>query len=168
MALSILPNEEIKGYSFAFRYLRDNTLYNSFKEIKIMPVIETNSEYEFPIAVLYGRKPEIENISYPLHIFCLYYRNFMFQICFPFHDEIIKIKHKECLMKTAPYILFGEKLIDNPKIKARYTVYLQSLEQIKRDSSIVLKMKEEELKNSVCFDSKTGINFPGTIKNKEE
>lgn len=163
MALSIMPKNEIKEYQFALKFLRDKTIYQSFKEIKQIQIVESNITYEFPIALLYKRKPQIESSKFPLHIFCLYVKNFMFQISFPLHDENLKRIQNLLTIKIAPYVLIGSS--DNEEVSIRRSHDdLQSSQTNNLDNSLTMKFDVESLNNLIAFDGKTKSFIPVALK----
>lgn len=141
MALSILPASEVKEYEYAFHYLLDNNKSSIIKEIKRIEICESNISYVTPTALLFKRN-SCNNVSeFPLHTFCLYVKNYMFQIYFPLHNENILRKENKLSMKLAPYVLLNSDKIEEVNVN-RYYDEMHSAEASNRNHSIKFNLEE--------------------------
>jgi len=151
MALSILPTQDIGDYQQAFKYILDKKRYEYYLVPRSVKVVESDVEYQWPFAVLYKKKPCVTE-RVPLHIFCVYVKNLMFQIIFPLSRQDIESGNGEIYWKDAPYLLFGSNH-DNI-IRSRHEDELNSLEKQKRDNSIHFKFDLSVLDNLAAIDAK--------------
>jgi len=83
-ALSALPNNDVSGYGRALTTLRIEEAARKSSGFRTIDVVESDRGIVHPTALLYRRK--VADHQYPLHMFCLYVRNFMFQLALPLED----------------------------------------------------------------------------------
>jgi hypothetical protein len=101
-AVSALPAEEVPVYHFGFLYLLRPHLLDRLNGPRRMLVAKSELLLAEPLVYLYKRK--IDDARYPLHVMCLYVRNFMFQIVFPLSLEEVNHPPSEMIQLPAPYI----------------------------------------------------------------
>jgi hypothetical protein len=101
-ALSALPADEVPLYKFGFLYLLRPDLLNRLNGPRRMLVARSELPLAEPLVYLYKRK--IADNRYPLHVMCLYVRNFMFQIVFPLSFQEVNHPPSEVTQLPAPYI----------------------------------------------------------------
>jgi hypothetical protein len=165
IAMHIMPKQELSDYGYILRYLLDRNGYSLFKEIKHLFLVESEMIYKHPFAILYKRKPEIRSTEYPLHVFCLYCNNFMYQICFPLHKENISRANNSLSFIYAPYVVLGslDTEFDNIETK-RYQDDLSSIQLTNGNNSVVFNLNKDEMDNLVAFDPRTNSYTPAVIK----
>jgi len=156
MALSILPDIDVADYEAAYKYLLDENHYGDLNGPRFIKITESNILWKIPFAFIFQKKHIFSDNSSPRHVFCIYVRNYMFQIIFPMSRQDLKSNHEVISSLDAPYILLDGKELDDV-IVGRYMDDLHSLEKYKRDTSIHMQLDQEALKNLVSYDPEKGF-----------
>jgi hypothetical protein len=153
IAMAIMPTHELTEYHKALKYLQLED-YSVYAEIKNVYITECNLSCAYPFAILFKRKSEIDDCSFPLHIFCLRVMGFMFQICFPLHKENLKQGANKLTILKAPFVILGD--VDLNNITTKHSIEnLASLESKTFDTSMVMVLNEESLNNAVSVNLDT-------------
>jgi hypothetical protein len=154
MALGILPQPDIADYEMAFKILLDAENYQELNYLKKICVVETDITLARPFAQLYLKRSENIDPQFPQHLFCLNVGNLMFQLLVPGHQSDLTQIGKSFTFQFAPYIQLNIVNVHNDIIRSRTIEDLQSAAQQKRDDSIRMKFKPDNL---VAFHPQTGL-----------
>ncbi len=146
-ALSALPKAELANYSPSFRVLRNEWLGRSISGFRQVRIIETNLTAEHSFALLYKRKKN--DPAYPLYMFCLYVRNFMFQIALPINLETLKGGMKGFNFLPAHFFAKSAEG-DEPFVFARSLEHLEGWDAVTpKQETLTLRPDKEDMKNAV-------------------
>ncbi|HET6252556.1 MAG TPA: hypothetical protein VFE32_00710 [Puia sp.] len=147
IALSVLPDCDVPGYYFAYKYILSSGKYDSVIGPRKVIIAESNYGYEAPIAVLYKRRNN--DFRFPLHLLSLYVRNFMFQISFPFHISEVRRRSFGVIELHTPYLDFTTVTPEPFEIK-RKEVDLHSTELfVPEKEDLIIQMDRKDMENAV-------------------
>lgn len=121
IALSILPDEEMKNYSNTLRFIMDNKINRNFKELKTIFIYENFIPgaplFIKPSAFLYTKKPKYKNEPYFSKTFILYSGNHSYQIYIPFANLDQNLVGRNITMIPYPVTIDKKKLEPGLKYK---------------------------------------------------
>ncbi len=128
IAMSILPEVDVPGYSDAYRYLFDKDNFGALTGPRWVVITRINYGYPDPHAILYRRISS--DTRYPLYLLALYAQNLMFQIAFPLHERELRSYANETLVPMVPYVHYTAN-IPEPITEERRKEDLHSTEVVK-------------------------------------
>jgi hypothetical protein len=166
IALSVMPEGDINGYSVALKFLQDKNNSKLFPEIKHLKIVQTDFFHQNPFAILFKRN-ESTSTNFPLHTLCLYFDNHMFQIYFPLHEENRMKVQNDCQFIAAPYVSLEYEFEPDLSIK-RSSDDLSPFELTNRKDTITLQLDQEAIEKLVAFDPKNGTFTPVSLKKEDE
>jgi hypothetical protein len=146
-ALSALPKSDLVAYRLAMATLRHEQFARSASGFRIIKITESNLSAEHPLALVYRRTSTNHNL--PLHICCLYVRNFLFQIPLPLEKEGLMAGITKFEMPPAPLVA-KHSISDVPFEFIRNDCWLEGwAEETPVNEKLVLRPDPEALKHLV-------------------
>ena len=152
MALSLIDKKHISDYAEAFRCLITGTKDEHFSCFGRIGEAHISRQMHTHYMIFKKRNPE----DIPTHIFMLYYRNLIFQLFIPLHQEDIKMYNSNLTRN----ILFCPPLLFQP-VTADETAHFQikdlsGREKIKESGFLQMTMDNEALKHMAAVNPLTG------------
>jgi len=141
-ALSALALSDIPGYRRAFISLQIEDAARKCAGFRTVDIVESDRSIFHPTVVLYRRKQT--NPEYPLHMFCLYVRNFMFQMALPLEEGGILSRRENFSFLAAHY--FAKQTVDDrPFLIDRSRQILESWEEVVPQKSTLMMRLDPEV-----------------------
>ena len=171
IALTCLPEDQVKNYELAFKYLTTNLLDAKIKgAAKILNYLLPPSFcYSSPFACIYKKKIDKDKLC--THVFVLYFQNQIYQIILPlnrndlvfYNGDLVDVIYCPPLfgdLHTANSVQINERLID-----------MSSVDLLKGEKETIgFKYDVIQYKDAVIFDTITnefkedGFNFNAITK----
>lgn len=119
MALATMPKEDLPFLKLGFDYLIGKEPEDAFEGGRFLIKVESNVEYVYPIVFLYKR--QIKDSTYPMYVFCLHVRQFMYQLPIFFYEGEFPTKERaEFKFVKAPFLLAGHTEIEDVKVNTEF------------------------------------------------
>jgi hypothetical protein len=140
-ALSALLRSDLSRYQRALITLQIDAAARRSAGFRTIDMVESDRSIVHPTVLLYRRKGA--NQQYPLHMYCLYVRNFMFQLALPLEEEGIS-SGTESLTFLAAHYLYKQAQDDRPFIIIRSRHDLESWEEVVPEKSTIILRPDPE------------------------
>lgn len=143
-ALSALPPGDMARYTRAVHTLRIDAAARKSSGFRSINTVESDRSIVHPTVLVYRRKGSDQ--QYPLHMFCLYVRNFMFQLALPLEEEGFAAGVKWFTFLPAHY-LAKQAEDDQPFHMLRNRYDLESWDLVRPEkSTLILRPDPQALK----------------------